>query len=542
MTLLRRVQNIWNKPWVLSVLAGVLLGLSFPPFPFPILSFLGIFLILRIVDLSDSARQAAQYTWVGFIIWNSIVTYWLLMASVAAGAAAILANAAVMTLPVMMQKKTADWFDHPWVTGLLQACWWVSFEYLHHNWDLAWPWLSLGNAWANVPQLVQYISATGYLGISFWVVATSALAYRLLADGSQRKSQDASPALRQTSLKWGALGMLLLFPAVSLIVNAGLPTPDDGPENTLTTHVVQPNFDSYQSSGGHGSPIESNAYIRALSDSLLRGGTELVLWPENGIHPGLSNVSSEYSMAYYVEDEIQDFASDRNLTVIGGATFYEFFNQDELPPLPEYDEDGLPYLTYNAAMAFYPGDSIRVYRKHNLVPIVERMPFARTLAALDILDLVSWSAIQGYGKGWEPTLFSVGNTKVPALICYDSIFPNWVRRFVKGGAGLITVITNDGWWGDTGGHEQHFAYARLRAIEFRRFVVRSANNGISGVIGPDGSLHVRTEYWEKDVFRYEVPIMEDLTFYARFGPWLPWLCLLGGFGSLVWRGVRRFRE
>jgi apolipoprotein N-acyltransferase len=121
------------------------------------------------------------------------------------------------------------------------------------------------------------------------------------------------------------------------------------------------------------------------------------------------------------------------------------------------------------------------------------------------------------------------------------VYPGWIRKFVQNGAGFITVITNDGWWGNTSGHEQHFSYARLRSIEFRRWVVRSANNGISGVIAPDGSVKKRTEYWASTAFRYQVPVLTNQTIYARFGDWLPiglLIISLGAIGYLLIFGKR----
>lgn len=522
------IAKSWHQPLTLAIASGIMLGLSFPPLPFPFLAFLGFFLLLRVVDLSDSPRQAALYAWIGFVIWNLIVTYWLMMATLSAGIAAIIANAAVMTLPVMMQKKTQEWFTHPVAIALLQAAWWVGFEFLHHHWDLAWPWLSLGNAWSNTPVLVQYISATGYLGISFWVAAVSALAYRLY------KVRDR----RRPLLRWGALGLLLVLPCISLLQFA---LRGHNSTEYVETVVTQPNFDSYQEYGGYETPVEAIDRIRDQADSLVNSYTELVLWPENGIHPALISRPTSYTMETYTRNILTSWADKGEFTLVGGTTYFEYFDPGSAPPLPMHSEEGRPYLAFNSAVAFTPDGELRVYRKHHLVPMVERIPFVHALNAIDFAGLVNWSAIQGYGKGQEPTTFSAGPTRIPALVCYDSVFPGWVRKFVKEGAGILTVITNDGWWGETGGHLQHFAYARLRAIEFQRYLVRSANNGISGVIGPRGQVLEKTEYWERDAFRYNVPVIDKQTLYARFGDWLPLLCLLAGGGSVGLALFRRFR-
>jgi apolipoprotein N-acyltransferase len=209
-----------------------------------------------------------------------------------------------------------------------------------------------------------------------------------------------------------------------------------------------------------------------------------------------------------------------NTTIIGGTEYVQYFPKNHHPPLPRYD-GSIPYLTYNAAVGFYPNQTIRVYKKHNLVPVIERLPFVLVFNKLDVFHWVNWAAIQQFGEGQKTTLFNIDDTKVPVLICYDSIYPGWVRPFVQKGAGFITVITDDGWWGNSSGHVQHFDYARLRAIEFRRWVMQDSNNGTSGVIAPDGSVLRRTEFGIATAIKYDVPVLHKQTFYTRHGDWLP---------------------
>ena len=518
------MQRFWNNKWLLSICSGILLGLSFPPFPFPFLQFPAFVFIFRLIALSNSAKEAAYFVYPGFLIWNVIVSYWLMMASPAAGIAAIVANAVLMALMVMLQYKTHQKLKNSWLIALLQSAFWVSFEYLHHQWDLSWPWLSLGNGWSNASALIQYISATGFLGISFWVMLASALAYQAIHH--QKKG-----------LKIGAATVILLFPAISLIQ---LPFVSTQSEQTVEAVIAQPNFDSYEDLGGFTTPQQALNHISKLSDSVRTPETDLILWPESGIYPYISNRDSRRYTARQIKKTLKEKASDWNATIIGGTGYFEYFDTDHHQALPKRSGEA-PYLGYNAAVGFYPDGRMEVYRKHNLVTVVERFPFVHFFNTIDFFDWVNWADIQGYGQGNKPDQFKVGVTKTPALICYDSVYPGWIRKFVQNGAGFITVITNDGWWGNTSGHEQHFSYARLRSIEFRRWVVRSANNGISGVIAPDGSVKKRTDYLASTAFRYEVPVLTNQTIYARFGDWLPiglLIISLGAIGYLLIFGKR----
>src|SRR5699024_469729 len=167
--------SFWSKPWLLAITAGILLGLSFPPFPFPFLQIPAFLLLLQVISLSNSAKQAAYYTYPGFLIWNLISTYWLMMATVAGGIASILANAVLMSLTAMLLYWVQKKYSSAWLVAIFQACFWVSFEYLHFQWDLSWPWLTLGNGWAYYTNFIQYISVTGVMGVSAWIILVSAL-------------------------------------------------------------------------------------------------------------------------------------------------------------------------------------------------------------------------------------------------------------------------------------------------------------------------------------------------------------------------------
>ena len=516
------IRYFWNHKWLLSLLSGILLGLSFPPFPFPFLQFPAWILIFRVISLSGTAKEAAYYLYPGFLIWNCIVSYWLMMASLAAGIAAIVANAVLMSLIVMLQFKAQKKLKNGWLIAVLQTAFWVSFEYLHHHWDLSWPWLTLANGWSDWPAVVQYISTTGFWGISFWVMLSCALFYQAIR-------------LQQKKLKIAAFFLLGLFPALSLVQLPFVTTQSDEKVNVV---VAQPNLDSYQPFGGLGSSQKALNLLFTISDSVRLDNTDLVLWPENGIHPNLSNLNTNDAAANLAKKKLKTKARQWNTPIVGGTGYIEFYDKDEHPVLPQYSNE-TPYLVYNAALGFYPDGQIQVYRKHNLVTVVERFPFVHFFSAIDVFDWVDWADIQHFGMGYQPDQFVAGPTKTPALICYDSVYPGWVRNFVQNGAGFISIITNDGWWGDTSGHEQHFAYARLRSVEFRRWVVRSANNGISGVIAPDGSVKKRTEYWTRTAFSYDIPVLTDLTFYARFGDWLPIGLLVISLGGGIFLVINR---
>jgi apolipoprotein N-acyltransferase len=477
--------NWWQK----SILAGILAAAAFPPMPtvFAFALIPAFLWLIRIAEESPSARAAMMRVYPGLLVWNILTTYWLAMATVGGGVAAILANAVVMSIPFGLYRRFRKPHHSHVQNATLFIALYIGFEWTHHQWDLAWPWLTLGNAFSNATAIIQWIELTGVLGLSAWILTAVFLAKKPTRTGA------AFVALPVVA------SLVLFF------------TLRETPTGSLPTLIVQPNIDSYAPYEEFGSDAEILDTLMALTSRGVTDQTALVLWPENSIEGWVYPDPSRFP-----NPVLQRGAMQWNSTLIGGATYFKSFPSSEEAPIPHrLTGSGIPYTMYNAALAWQPDGSSQVYGKRRLVPIVERLPFVTQLAWL--MPSVDWTGLMGFGKGTESANLPVGGVDVTGLVCYDSVFPGWVRRQVRDGAGIVGIITNDGWWGDTGGHEQHFAYARLRAIETRRAVARSANNGISGVILPDGSVSFRTDYWTRVTHHTDIPIYSRTTLYVRFG-------------------------
>ncbi|MCG2588174.1 apolipoprotein N-acyltransferase [Rhodohalobacter sulfatireducens] len=506
--------RIWDRPWVLSISASVLLSLSFPPFNAAILQIPAFLCLFRIASISETKREVILYAYPSFVLWNLLTTYWLMMATIAGGIAAILANAALMLIPLLLIRRFQNSNLNPILSSFIAAATWVGYEFLHHNWDLSWPWLTLGNAWSNLTGVIQYISYTGVLGISFWVVFTSALFYTYIKSNNRK-------------LLITSVSVLLLFPLFSML---SLLTMEYADEEKIEVTIVQPNSDSYQRYGGEASLDALLNKLLRLSNEAKTEETDVIIWPENAVDSSLRVTSPQF-------DVIKDSLQAWNTSLITGLGLIEIYEEsDEKPEIVRESTGGSFYNIYNAALHLKPNQPTKIYRKGRLVPIVERFPFVTYFQRLDLFKWVDWATLAGYGLGQEPTLFPVNENQTPALICYDSVFPGWVNQFAQEGAGFLTIITNDGWWGDSAGHVQHFAYARLRAIEQRMWIARSANNGISGIISPDGKVQLQTEYWTEDAFSFTIYNSNHQTFYNKFGDWLGYFSLISFVLGLI--GVR----
>jgi apolipoprotein N-acyltransferase len=323
----------------------------------------------------------------------------------------------------------------------------------------------------------------------------------------------------------------LIFPLFSIISLIGI---QSGEENPTEVVIIQPKSDSYAQLGGHPSVDSLLAKLLTLSDRERTDQTDLIIWPENAISTSLRLENRYFS-------RISDSLKVWNTQLITGSGFFDLYEDGDIPQVYRQTQGGEAYNVYNAALFFRPELPTEVYKKGELVPIVERFPFVEFFQKVDYFNWVDWAGLSGYGLGTEANLFDVNGSQTPALICYDSVFPGWVNEFVKDGADFLTIITNDGWWGDSHGHIQHFAFARLRAIEHRMWVARSANNGISGIISPDGKVQHQTEYWVEDAFRFTIYNNTNPTFYSRFGNWIGYLSVILMLFGVVLVNVRRER-
>ncbi len=180
------------------------------------------------------------------------------------------------------------------------------------------------------------------------------------------------------------------------------------------------------------------------------------------------------------------------------------------------------YDSFNSAIYIDSTGEIRIHHKSKLTPGVEKMPFSKIMKPLENLAFNLGGTVGSLGTDRERTVFTrpTDSLKVAPVICYESVFGAYVTQYVRKGANLIFVITNDGWWGNTPGHRQHLTFSKLRAIETRRSIARSANTGISAFIDQRGNIFQATRYWEPAVIRQEINANDRVTFYVKYGDYI----------------------
>jgi apolipoprotein N-acyltransferase len=258
-----------------------------------------------------------------------------------------------------------------------------------------------------------------------------------------------------------------------------------------------------------------------LAEPLIDSNTNFLVAPESAIQEYMwENDIGTFKSIALLKDIIKKYPN-LNL-LVGGSTRHEFGPGEEVSnSARKYSDADIYYDEYNTAMLLNSRDSIQLYHKSKLTPGVEILPSYKNFKLLEKLAINMGGTIGSLGMDKIRRVYTTVKTvKVSPTICYESIFGEFFAEFVRNGAEVMIIITNDGWWGNTAGHRQHFTFASLRAIETRRSIARSANTGISAFIDQRGDPHQVTKYWEPAAIKGIVNANDRLTFYVKHGDYL----------------------
>lgn len=510
--LMRRI-----KFWLLSIGSGVVLALSWPEIgSVHFLIYFAFFGLLSVEDelaktLNRPLLPVLAYAYVTFFIFNLITTWWIYYASPWGAVAAIVFNSLFMSIvfSIFHLTKRRIGRKEGYVAFVI---YWLAFEYLHLNWDLSWPWLTLGNVFASTPENVQWYEYTGVLGGSLLILVANLLFFFAIKTPKEHKVK------RVGIVKYAYFILLILF---SMLLSAGLYSDERGGNEELEVVIVQPNIDPYVDKF-HGM-AESDQIDRMieLSRQELGVNTDVLVLPETAFPQAYWEHEVEY---LYGTEELRKIIDDfpKLRIIVGLSTSILFLEGEELPSTARKLHGEGYYDNYNTAMQLDSTSTISFHHKSKLVLGVEKVPFIQYLPFMKKLSINLGGAAGGYGTQEIPSVFFDKNGKggIAPIICYESVYGEYVNQYAEQGASLYAIITNDGWWDNTPGYRQHLAYARLRAIEGRRDIVRSANTGISAIIDHRGELINESTWWEQAVIKGKVSLNEERTFYIQYGDYI----------------------
>jgi apolipoprotein N-acyltransferase len=508
-----KVKNNFNLV-ALSVASGVLLWLGWPPFSNSLLLFVALVPLLIIensIENSPKGRLKLFFLlYLSFLIWNLLTTYWIYHASAVGAALAIILNALFMCIPFMLFNRTKKITDIR-IRYASLVFFWISFEYIHMNWDASWPWLTLGNGFASNVKLVQWYELTGVLGGSVWIWMVNISIYKLFKTAD--KGIGIYKIIRAT--------LIFLTPiALSLYMYSNYT--ETGEEVAVT--IIQPNIDPYNEKFGSLTPEEQVEKMLSLAEQNVDSTTGYLVFPETAIAYNIKETELNDDPSVQM---MKDFMQKHpGLKIVTGAGTYSVFNEGEDRPITARKRNNIPgYIDhYNTALYIDTTDIIGVYHKSKLVPGVEKMPFPRLLGFLENYAIQLGGTSGSFGQQKHRSVFvDSGLAGIAPVICYESIYGDFVSSYFNvpnKKANVIFIITNDGWWGNTEGYKQHLLYGRLRAIENRKHIVRSANTGISCIIDQRGDIHSATGWWVPAAVKEKVKLNTTRTYYMMNGDYI----------------------
>ncbi len=505
-----------------ALLSGLLLSAAWPTWGIAPIAFIGFVPLLLLEDRFAKGEKGKLFwlSFLTFLIWNVVTTWWIWNATPAATAAWVLNSlfmAIVFNVFHLTKKKGCN---NPWGNFFLIP-YWMAFEQLTYLWAIKWPWLNLGNAFSSRIEWIQWYEYTGVAGGTLWILAVNILITNIILFFKSKETKKLFACI-------GIEAIVLLLP---IIISNRMYNHYEEQGTDTEVIVVQQNCDPWNEqfdSQFYDQVIQNNIN---LSLPLITPKTKFVVSSESAIQEGIWLHEIDNAKALHtLHDYIKRFP--QMAFVIGGTT-YEFVPRGMESDFPARDiGDGEHfYYCHNSALLI---DTINLqYRnKSQLTPGVEAIPEWMGF-------LKNYSITMGIARGTlktdpEARVLTFGDHKVGVPICYESAFGEYVSNFCKKGADLLFVITNDGWWGDTPGYKQHFEFSKLRAIENRRCIARSANTGRSGFFNQRGDVLQQTQYWVPDAIRATLKANTKVTFYAQHGDYLSRIAVYLTFVLLIY--------
>jgi apolipoprotein N-acyltransferase len=466
---------------LLPLMSAALLILVFPKFHIVWFAPVALTPMLFAMAREKSARRRFLSGWLAGVVYWFGVCYWIqFVLSFHGGLGEVLGwgvfllFCAVKALHMAVFTALVGPLMQRWWAAPAAAALWVAIEATHGG--LGFAWLTLGNAGLDMGEPMRLAPYTGVYGISF-VFALLGASLALAAMGRPRRE-----------LAWLlALPLLVLLPA--------LPPATPGSETAV---LVQPKISETE----EWTAEKVDRMERELMTQSLRGALEnaghppsLIIWPE-------VPAPLYYDQDPRLRDYVSGLARATRTYVIAGVV--------------AHTAEGAPL---NSALLISPdGVAVSRYDKVNLVPFGEFVPWPFGFANHISTEIGDFAA----GKG--VVVFRAGEHRLGTFICYESVFPNFVRRFALNGAELLVNISNDGWFGKTAAREQHLSIVRMRAAENRRWILRATNDGITATIDPAGRLRGTLPLYQEATSYAGFDFVREQTVYTKFGNWFAWLC------------------
>lgn len=511
-----------KKNFFLAILSGSLLAASWVTYGITPLIFIA-FVPLLLADshirshYKHTKRKIFILSYIAFLIWNIVSTWWIWNSTQVGAVLAISINSLLMTLTFLLYHLVAKRSTQKLSLIFLLAIW-LSFEKFHLWWDISWPWLNLGNVFSEKITWIQWYEYTGTFGGSLWVWLLNIIFYIAAKDYITDRNR---------ALLAKRVGIAMLFFAIPVAISYYIYTNySEKGLKTADVVVLQPNIDPYEEKYQFNNEDTSKAISYFLLNKLDHK-VNFVITPETMLARNI--LIDELANSAPVNTLKNLFLAFPQVNWVVGVSLLKFIeDKKDVTAQSNYlAEQKIWYNDYNSAFLlnydYFRSDTLPLYHKSKLVVAVENFPYQHLLKPIlgdMLIDLGGTVALKTTQS--ERSVFTGRETfgKAAPIICYETVYGEFVTDYIKKGANFLAILTNDAWWGDTQGYKQLLSYTRLRAIETRRSVARSANTGISAFINGRGDILKALPYRDFNTLRCTIALNEEVTFYVRMGDYI----------------------
>ena len=504
------------KNLLYSLISALLLGFSWPTFGFTILIFISLiplFFLEKSISQDNYKFKKLRffaYTFFSILIWNIITTWWLINASIFGMIYAINHNAFFYFFLFLIFFSLKNVLKEN-ARFIFFICLWICYEKINLNWEFSWPWLNLGNVFSDSIYWIQWYEYTGVFGGTLWILIINIMLFK--AFNQYLENRDIKILTRKIIYP-------LIFILLPIIFSISIYLRIDDPKKEINVIIIQPNIDPYEEKYSF-TNIDFLNKLDLLTKSRINSNTDYIITPETFFAEGSGIELKKYDKSD-LHISLQKFLKNYpNTQLISGIQFYDLFFSDSIPShTANKIKRGLWVDYYNSAVSEQFNKDFEIYNKSKLVVGVENLPYKNILRPIIgdyLIDLGGTVASRVTQDNRTNFINKKIKTKAAPIICYEAVYGEFVTDYVKSGANFLSIITNDAWWGNTEGHRQLLSICKLRAIENRRDIVRSANTGISAIINSKGEIISKLNYGVEGVIEGRVSSHEKLTFYSKYG-------------------------
>ncbi|MBR5249713.1 MAG: apolipoprotein N-acyltransferase [Bacteroidales bacterium] len=481
-----------------------------------------------------------------FAVWNLLTIMWLRYATWVGALGALVGNTAQMGFVFLLFRAFRQHLDRQraersfkLLPYIFLVALWIAWEYFYTDSELSFPWLMLGNSFANTVKWIQWYEYTGTIGGTLWIWMVNLALFRVLVlYRAVSIFPDDRPAPRLRPAWLAGLVLLVIVPITASIIRYANYQEVENPREFV---VLQPNIEPHVGKFKGYSRERQDQILLDLATAAVTDTTTFLVAPETFTW----TIDEEQVLNFTTVRKFSDFLQQHPASnfIFGAITIHYYpwntypgSSENSRPTLTARKAQGYWYDTFNASLILDAAGKHDIFHKSKLVPFAEFLPFPEFISRFGSLAISLGGTVNSYGKQPEISVFTANDgTRIGTAICYESVYGDYCRGYVEKGAQVLTIITNDGWWRDTPGYRQHLSYARLRAIELRRSIARSANTGISALINQRGDIIARTNWWKESSLRGSLNLSEDVTFYVRHGDVIARIAqFLAALLSLYW--------